>query len=115
MTMLSTFWKAVREIDPGAVGEARRPGVARGDIAERFRRAGLEDVEDGVLEATAGYASFDDFWTPFTFAVGPAGQHLATLSGDDRERVRDACRAALPEGSFTLTARAWYARGTVPA
>ena len=115
MTMLSTFWQAARSVDPDVVGERRMAGVSRGDIADRFRRAGLEEVEDGELEATADYASFDDFWNPFTFGVGPAGQYLASLSGEQQDRVRDACREALPEGSFTLTARAWFARGAVPA
>jgi hypothetical protein len=96
-------------------GEQRRAGVARSDIADRFRRAGLQDVEDGALEASTDYTSFEDFWEPFTFAVGPAGQYLVSLSGEQQQRVREACRAALPEGPFTLTARAWYARGTAPA
>jgi SAM-dependent methyltransferase len=114
MKMLSTFWKAARQVDPSATGEQGRPGVTRGDIADRFRRAGLQDVEDGELEASANYASFEDFWEPLTFAVGPAGQYLASLSTERQNRVREACRAALPEGSFSLTARAWYARGTAP-
>ena len=115
MTMLSTFWKAARDVDPEVAGEQHRPGVTPGDIADRFRRAGLQDVRDGQLEASADYTSFDDFWEPFTFAVGPAGQHLASLSAEQQERVREACRTALPEGPFTLSARAWYARGTAPA
>ncbi len=114
MTMLSTFWRAVRELDPDAVGERARPGVAEGDIAERFRRAGLEDVVEGALEATADYASFDDFWEPFTFAVGPAGEYLASIPADRQAQLREACRAAMPDGAFTLTARAWFARGTAP-
>jgi ubiquinone/menaquinone biosynthesis C-methylase UbiE len=112
MTMLSTFWRAVSEIDPDAAGEEARPGVTEGDIADRFRRAGLRDVEEGALEASAPYTGFDDFWEPFTFAVGPAGAYLATLPPDKREHVREALRAALPDGAFTLSARAWYARGT---
>ena len=111
MTMLSTFWQAARLVDPAVVGEQHRAGVSRGDIADRFRRAGLEDVEDGELEARADYASFEDFWTPFTFGVGPAGQYLASRSAEQQDRIRDACREALPEGAFALTARAWYARG----
>jgi ubiquinone/menaquinone biosynthesis C-methylase UbiE len=114
MTMLATFWRAAREVDPGVAGERERPGIARGDIAERFRRAQLRDVVDGELEAHADYTGFDDFWEPFTFAVGPTGEHLASLPADQRQRVRDACRNAMPDGPFTLTARAWYARGTVP-
>jgi len=115
MTMLSTFWKAARQVDPEVTGERMRPGVARGDIAARFRRAGLRDVQDGELEASADYTGFEDFWEPFTFAVGPAGEHLASLSAEQQDRVREACRAELPDGPFTLTARAWFARGAAPA
>jgi ubiquinone/menaquinone biosynthesis C-methylase UbiE len=114
MTMLRTFWGAAKEVDPDTVGERVRVGVARGDIAERMRRAGLEDVVDGELEARADYADFDDFWDPFTFAVGPAGHHLASLPAERQERIRELVRAKVPdEGPFTLTARAWYARGAV--
>jgi ubiquinone/menaquinone biosynthesis C-methylase UbiE len=113
MTMLSTFWRAVRSIDPNVTGERARPGVTEGDIGELFRRAGLDDVVEGSLEATADYADFEDFWDPFTFAVGPAGEYLATLSPDRREQLREAVRAAIPDdGPFSLGARAWYARGT---
>ena len=79
MTMLTTFWRTAEEIDPNATGERARPGVAEGDVGERFRRAGLHDVVEGSLEATADYAGFD--------AVGRP---------------------------FSLTAHAWYGRGTVP-
>src|SRR3954453_4947120 len=48
MTMLSTFWAAVRAVDPGAVGEQMRPGVEDGDIAERLRRAGVEGGEQAA-------------------------------------------------------------------
>jgi ubiquinone/menaquinone biosynthesis C-methylase UbiE len=112
MTMLSTFWTAARELDPSVQGERRRPGVAEGDIGEIFRRADLHDVVEGALEASADYADFDHFWEPFTFAVGPAGEHLASLPPDRQVRLREACRAAVPAGPFSLTARAWYALGT---
>jgi ubiquinone/menaquinone biosynthesis C-methylase UbiE len=116
MTMLSTFWRTARELDPGVVGERARPGLAEGDIAAHLRRAGLEDIVEGTLEATAEYAGFDDFWEPFTHGVGPAGEYVATLPDDRRAQLREALHAALPsDGPFTLTARAWYARGTVPA
>jgi SAM-dependent methyltransferase len=115
MTMLSTFWAAARKVDPGATGEQRRPGVTEGDLGERFRRAGLEDVEEGALEASVDYADFDDFWEPFTYGVGPAGQYLVSRPADEQAGVRELCREALPAGAFTLTARAWYARGTATA
>lgn len=115
MTMLRTFWRAARDVDPNVVGEQTRAGVSRGDIADRFRRAGLEDVEDGELEATADYTSFEDFWEPLTYGVGPVGQYLVSLPAETQERLRESCRDALPSGAFTLTARAWFARGTAPA
>jgi SAM-dependent methyltransferase len=114
MTMLNTFWRAARDLDPNATGEQMRPGVTQGDIAERFRRAGLQDVREGSLEAAADYADFDDFWEPFTFAVGPAGEYLASLPPDRQAELRDACRAAVPATAFSLSARAWYACGTAP-
>jgi SAM-dependent methyltransferase len=115
MTMLGMFWSAVRQLEPGAEGERRLAGVVAGDIAARFERAGLTDVVDGTLMASADYADFDDFWEPFTYGVGPAGQYLASLPGKQRAQVRDACRAQLPNGPFSLDARAWCARANVPA
>lgn len=113
MTMLRVFWNAVRRLRPDAEGEQWRAGTSRGDIAARFERAGLVDVVDGALEVEADYAGFDDFWEPLTFAVGPAGQYLKSLDDGTREQVRELCRASLPDGSFTLDGRAWYAVGTV--
>jgi len=112
MTMLRIFWDAVRTLDPGAQGERRMAGTAEGDIAERMARAGLRDVAAGALTTHASYTGFDDFWEPFTFAVGPAGHYLSTRDDAQRAAIRDACRAELPDGPFTLDARAWYARGT---
>jgi SAM-dependent methyltransferase len=114
MTMLNTFWRVARDIDPDVAGEQARPGVSRGDIAERFGRARLRDVEDGSIEASADYVDFDDFWEPFTFAVGPAGQYVASQTAAQQAQLREACRAAVPAAPFSLPARAWYARGTAP-
>src|SRR4051812_46809708 len=46
MTMLATYWRAAREVDPRSAGEGLRVGVSPGDIAERMRRAGLIGVVD---------------------------------------------------------------------
>jgi SAM-dependent methyltransferase len=114
MTMLSTFWRAAHAVDPSAPGERGRPGVTEGDLGERFRRAGLQDVVEGALEATAEYTGFDDLWEPFTLAVGPVGEYLAGLPPERQAQLRETLRAEMPaDGPFTLTARAWYARGTV--
>ncbi|WP_372790410.1 class I SAM-dependent methyltransferase [Paraconexibacter sp.] len=113
MTMLRTFWTAVRAVRPDSAGEDRRAGTWEGDIADRLERAGLTEVTGGTLTVSADYADFDDFWQPFTLAVGPAGVALAGLDADEQTAVREGCRAQLPDGPFSLDARAWYARGTV--
>ncbi len=115
MTMLRIFWAAARQIAPAAAGESALAGTADGDIARRLRDAGLQHVISGALTSHAEYAGFDDFWQPFTLAVGPAGHYLRSLPGGEQAAVRDACRRHLPDGPFTLPARAWYARGLVPA
>ena len=114
MTMLNTFWTAAREIDPSVTGERKLAGTHEGDLADRLERAGLEDVEDGTISASADYTGFDDFWEPYTRAVGPSGQHLASLEPSQQDAIREICRAKLPDGPFTLDARAWFARGVVP-
>jgi ubiquinone/menaquinone biosynthesis C-methylase UbiE len=117
MRMLSTFWRAARTVDPATEGEQTRVGVREGEIAEVLARAGLEDVQTGTLATSAHYESFEDFWTPFTFGVGPAGAHLVTLADEQQEAIRVECRRLLgePDGPFDLDAHAWYARGLVPA
>ncbi len=111
MAMLRIFWNAVRQLRPGVAGELPLAGTAEGDLVERFERAGLEHVRGCALTARAQYASFDDFWEPFTFAVGPSGRYLTSLPAGEQERARQACRAQLPDGPFTLEARAWCALG----
>jgi SAM-dependent methyltransferase len=115
MTMLRVFWNAVRQVEPSAEGERRMAGIAEGDIAARLERAGLEEVAGTALTASADYAGFDDFWEPFTFAVGPSGRYLSSLPDAKRAQVRELCRAELPDGPFSLDARAWCARAIVPA
>jgi SAM-dependent methyltransferase len=117
MRMLSTFWRAVRSLEPATQGEETRVGFHEGEIAALLEGAGLEDIEDGTLLTDAHYEDFDDFWQPFTFAVGPAGSHLREMPADQQDAVRRECFAILgePSGPFDLEARAWYARGTVPA
>ena len=89
------------------------PGRLRTAVLSRFATMYGIDVNEAEKPLTE-YAGFDDFWQPFTLAVGPAGQYLHHLSAGQQAAVRDACRAQLPDGPFTLPARAWYARGLVP-
>src|SRR5919201_1800273 len=67
------------------------------------------------IETSVDYADFDDYWEPFTGGGGPAtGAFYASLDDAGKATLRDTVRASLPEGPFTLPARAWLALGTVP-
>jgi SAM-dependent methyltransferase len=116
LPMLSHFWRAAREIDPSiADGQPPRAGVREGDLVERFGRAGLEGVTGGTLETSVDYADFEDYWEPFTSGGGPASSAFyASLDAAGKANLRDSVRASLPDGPFTLPARAWLALGTVP-
>ena len=57
------------------------------------------------------YASFDDWWEPFTLGVGPAGAYAAGLDAAQREALKELCRQLAPAAPFTVEAIAWAARG----
>ncbi len=107
---LSTFWAAVKDIDPTETGEGDRAGAREGHLAELFRAADLSDVEDGVLTVTVPYATFEQWWHPYTLGVGPAGDYVDRLDDRQRDALRDRCRQRLPEAPFEIQASAWFAR-----
>ena len=74
------------------------------------------DVESAELDVTAGYRDFDEFWRAMDRGVGPAGQWLASLEGDQRQRAYDELSRELgsPQGPFELKARA-FAAAVTPA
>jgi SAM-dependent methyltransferase len=115
MTMLRAFWDGAREVDPAAPDESTMRYSSEAALGELWRRAGLTGVETGALDVEASYDDYDDCWQPFTAGIGPAGAFTASLDDERREALRLAVFNKLgePQGPFTLTARAWYARGVV--
>jgi SAM-dependent methyltransferase len=107
---LSAFWDVATELDPNVEDESRLVGAREGDLTELFESAGLRDVQETALSVSLEHPSFEDWWEPFTFGVGPAGVYVAGLSPEHQARLREHCREALPEAPFVLTARAWTAR-----
>jgi SAM-dependent methyltransferase len=108
---LSGFWRAVHEADPDARDESNLAGAREGHLAELFAEAGLGDVEQTVLDVRVQHASFEEWWEPFTFAVGPAGAYVAGLTPEERDGLRERCRSLLPSPPFVLSAGAWAVRG----
>ncbi|MEO6397533.1 MAG: methyltransferase domain-containing protein [Tepidiformaceae bacterium] len=112
---ISAFWQAARELDGGAKDESGLAGARAGQLSELFQAAGLRNVEEATLSASVDYATFDEWWGPFTLGVGPAGDYAHALGKAELSALYERCRQLLPEAPFTLTAFAWAARGIPPA
>ncbi|MFD6443985.1 class I SAM-dependent methyltransferase [Promicromonospora sp. NPDC060204] len=104
---LSTFWRAARDVDPGAFDEAGAVGARTGQLADLFRAAGLHDVRSHELTVSSAYAGFAEWWEPYTLGVGLAGDYVAGLDADARGAVEARCRELLPAGPFEVSATAW--------
>jgi SAM-dependent methyltransferase len=74
-------------------------------------------VETAILDISAPYESFDDFWHAMEGRVGPAGAWLASMDDEQQARARDEMRAQLgdPSGAFSLTGRCYAARVSTDA
>lgn len=108
---LSAFWRAAAELDPSVTGESHLAGAREGQLVEQFTAAGLDDVQQSVLTIRVGFATFDEWWDPFTLGVGPAGVHLAGLDPPRRAELEQRCAALLPSAPFVLESSAWVATG----
>jgi SAM-dependent methyltransferase len=114
----------VAEVDMFAAIDrtAEAIGASRGGEPRRFRTpqeihdllTPHGDVESAELDVTAGYRDFAEFWQALGGLVGPAGQWLAGLDGEQRERAQDQLFRELgsPQGPFELKARAFAAAVT---
>jgi SAM-dependent methyltransferase len=111
---LSPLWDVVHELDPTAEDESRLAGAHQGHLTELFEAAGLQDVEESALTVRVEHPTFEEWWEPFTFGVGPAGAYVAGLDGERQSQLRERCRERLPDPPFTIDARAWAARGVTP-
>ena len=109
---LSPFWTAAAELRSGVVGESGFAGAREGHLRELFEEARLRDVEEVTLSSAVEFASFDEWWEPYTLGVGPAGAYAQKLDPAELAELRERCRAHLPEAPFTQTSVAWAARGT---
>ena len=108
---LSVFWDAARQLYPDVEDESRFAGARQGHLVELLEAAGLREAVEGDLAVDVEHPSFEEWWEPFTFGVGPAGAHVAGLDSASEAQLRDLCRELLPAAPFVVTARAWAARG----
>jgi SAM-dependent methyltransferase len=110
---ISVFWDAARSLDQDVVDESQMAGARAGHLTELFGEAGLREVDETALEVVVEHATFESWWEPYELGVGPAGDHVAQLEPEERDALRERCRSLLPAAPFSLTVRAWSARGRV--
>ena len=119
LELSAAFWDEAVKLNSAA--RARVPGArhcnSKGQLAELWQATGFENAEETALEIPTDFASFDDYWRPFTGGAGPQGAYVATLTPEQRDALRDGLRRRLlgnrPDGPFSLRARALAVRGTV--
>jgi len=104
---LSDFWAGAVAVDPTVTTEAWMPGARAGHLAALFDQAGFADARTTTLTVTVSFSSFEEWWEPFTFGVGPAGAYVASLDEPGQERLRESCRTHLPDAPFQVTGQAW--------
>jgi SAM-dependent methyltransferase len=120
MPLLRSFWDAALAVAPERAGElddGQRVGYShREELGELLDAGGLARVSTGDLMVSADYESFDDLFRPFAAGVGHSGACFSALADEAQARVRADARRRLnvEDGPFTLTARAWWARGIAP-
>ena len=114
MPLLDTLFSAAALIEPAVSAEQTRLGTRDGDLVRVLQTAGVVDVRQEVISATAEYSGFDDWWSPVPLGVGPMGVLYQSLDEDQRRLWRTTARTMLGEGEapFRLTAQAWCAVGT---
>lgn len=111
----SVFWSAARVLDPRVRDESVQHGSGEGSLHELFTAADIRDVIEMPLEISVHYSDFDEWLAPYAGGVGPAGRYYVGLAPDHQEELQKRWRAELVQGSFSITSRAWAARGVVGA
>ncbi len=117
MQLMRHFWDAAVALDPAALelDEGRRFPICRPEELQRlFVEAAMTDIEVRPIDIPTVFHDFDDFWSPFLGAQGPAPSYAMSLSEEQRGTLRARIRAGLPiseDGSIRLIARAWAVRG----
>jgi SAM-dependent methyltransferase len=120
MQMLRFFWDEAVSLDPAIEPQDERHMKLsqQGALAQLWRNAGLINIKEEPLGIDQAYSSFNDYWEPFTKGAGPGGAYVVSLSEGRRQQLEARMRKRLlgdrQDGPFTLSARAWCARGEVP-
>jgi SAM-dependent methyltransferase len=117
MGLIRQFWDAAIALDPSAreLDEGLRFPVCRPEpLRQVFQASGLTEIQVEALEIETVFRDFDDYWSPFHGAQGPAPSYVMGLSEKDRAGLRERLHSSLPaasDGTIHLPARAWAVSG----
>jgi SAM-dependent methyltransferase len=117
MELMRVFWDPAAELDPAAreLDEGIRfRGLDRDGLERLFSAAGQAEVDSRAIDVPTVFRDFDDYWEPFLGGQGPAPAYVASLGEAERMRLRELLCERLPagaDGSISMVARAWAARG----
>jgi ubiquinone/menaquinone biosynthesis C-methylase UbiE len=117
MDFLRHFWDAAVELKPEAsnLHESRRFHDSNGDALKRlFENSGFVNIETMPINITTHFREFEDYWKPFFGGQGPAAGFLLSLDEAEKNKLRKTLKAKLtsqPDGSISMMARAWAAKG----
>jgi SAM-dependent methyltransferase len=104
---MSLYYEALHQVDPSRPNESERAGTRPGHLAELFREAGFDELQESTLIARVEHPTFEEWWAPFELGVGPIAEVFAELRPERVAQLRELCRKALPPAPFTVEARAW--------
>jgi SAM-dependent methyltransferase len=117
MGFMRAFWTAAIALDDKAaeLGEGRRfPFCTAEGLSALCAEAGLPPVTVTPIEIETRFASFEDYWQPFTLGAGPAPGYCVSLPEDRRAALRQRLMEDVGgEGPVSFTARAWAAKTRV--
>lgn len=117
MQLIRHFWNAATALDPDArdLDEGRRFSICSPQqLTELFQKEGLFQVQVRPIDILAEFKDFNDFWSPFLGAQGPAPGYVMSLSESRRAQLRERLNNSLPyalDGTISLILRAWAVQG----
>ena len=113
---LSTFWRAVHDLDPERTGRSRSPRQpSRATWPSCCLAAGLLAPDSASLDRRGSYDRVRGLVAALHARSRARGRLCGGLSPDGRAALRARCAELLPSGEFTATATAWTcSRAGVP-
>jgi SAM-dependent methyltransferase len=119
MELMRFFWDAAVKLDASVtqMDEGVRFPLCRPEaLTALFAGAKLEQIEVTAIDIPTPFPSFADYWLPFLGGQGPAPAYAMSLEESARVRLRESIKEripVLPDGSISMTARAWAVRARV--